>query len=86
MHVLPQISRFLSFFYEKFFQMARQQFHNIIYVKTPSPEFWRITDPQTLGIFIPMAEHAEKTARKYGALAIDGTNHFSTLEKFSQAE
>ena len=29
-----------------------------------------------------MAEHAENMAKKYGALIIDGKNHFSTLEQF----
>ena len=28
--------------YEKFFQMASQKFHKIIYVKSPDAEFWNI--------------------------------------------
>ena len=42
--------------YEKFFQMARQKFHKLIYVKTAPPDFWKITDARALGVYIPMAE------------------------------
>ena len=71
--------------YEKFFQMARQKFHKIIYVKTPPPEFWRISDARIRGVYVPMAEHAEHIAKTYGALVIDGKTHFSTLEKFRKS-
>ena len=54
----------------------------IIYVKTPPPDFWKIQDPQSLGVFLPMAEFAEAQARRYGALVIDGTHHFTKLERF----
>ena len=32
-----------------------------------------------------MAQFVETMAKKYGALVIDGTNHFSTLEKFRKS-
>ena len=53
-----------------------------IYVKTPPPEFWQIEDANTLNVFLPMADHAEKTARRYGAFVLDGVNLFSSLEKY----
>ena len=45
-------------------------------------EFWKINDSRNLGVFRPMMEHAEKMAKKYGALIIDGTTHFSSIERY----
>ena len=71
--------------YEKFFQMARHRFHKIIYVKTPSPDFWKIRDSKSLSCFGPMAEYAENMADRYGALTIDGEIFFSRLVLMSTA-
>ena len=68
--------------YEKFFQMASQKFHNIIYVKSPDAQFWEINRRADLEVVQPMMEHAEKMAKKYGALVVDGTVHFSSIERF----
>ena len=68
--------------YEKFFQMASQRFHKIIYVKSPDAEFWKINKRADLEIFRPMWEYAEKVAIQYGAVVIDGTNHFSSIERY----
>ena len=68
--------------YARFFQMARQKFHNIIYVKTPKPEFWKIQDAKTLSVFLPVAEYVDRMAMRYWALILDGAIHFSSLEKY----
>ena len=45
--------------YEDLFQMRRQRFHKIVYVKSPSADFWEIQDQKTLQLFMPMAKYAE---------------------------
>ena len=72
--------------YERFFQLARQRFHKIIYVKTPPPAFWKIHDQKTLSIFLPMAKYAEEMAMKYGAYIVDGSHHFASLERYRKPD
>ena len=68
--------------YEKFFQMASQKFHKIIYVKSPDAKFWNINKRADLEVFLPMMEYAEKVAIQYGAVVVDGTIHFSSIERY----